>query len=186
MTALSECDSRGADWWLQLRLSSAMGLELERALTLSALGRERAVDLWGWTPAEAEAELRAYQRGWIGGRDDCWKAEDLRACVEDAYLLREAELVALWMLDAPTRTLFWTCGGNPANEVVTMLFATERPAIRFERGDSIDAGALMPDAPADTYWGSFGRSIRIEGETARYREPDPDGTEVDCVLSGEG
>lgn len=33
--------------------------------------------------------LRAYQRGWIKGRDDCWKAgEGLRACVADAYVMR--------------------------------------------------------------------------------------------------
>ncbi len=40
---------------LQLNLSSAMSEELERAVELSRLGRDRAVDLWGWTPAEARA-----------------------------------------------------------------------------------------------------------------------------------
>lgn len=37
----------------QLDLSWAMGEELERAIELARLGRERAVDLWGWTPAQA-------------------------------------------------------------------------------------------------------------------------------------
>lgn len=37
-------------------------------------------------------ELVAYQRGWIKGRDDCWKADDRRACVVDAYVTRIHEL----------------------------------------------------------------------------------------------
>lgn len=41
---------------------------------------------------ERRPELVAYQRGWIKGRDDCWKAEDLRACVLDAYVIRIHEL----------------------------------------------------------------------------------------------
>ena len=40
---------------LQLDLSWAMGEELERAIELARLGRQRAVDLWGWTPAQARA-----------------------------------------------------------------------------------------------------------------------------------
>jgi penicillin amidase len=40
---------------LQLDLSWAMGEELQRAIELARLGRERAVDLWGWTPSQARA-----------------------------------------------------------------------------------------------------------------------------------
>lgn len=132
---------------------------------------------------QAVDELRAYQRGWIKGRDDCWKASDLRACVEAAYLRREGELVAQWLLEEPTGTAFWTCGGNPSNRVVTMFFATTVPSVRFERGDSIDTGSLTPTASGSRYDGSFGRFIWIKGDEATYREPDPDGTEYQCVLS---
>lgn len=39
------------------------------------------------------AILRATQRGWIRGRDDCWKAAGTLAdCVRDTYALRIAEL----------------------------------------------------------------------------------------------
>lgn len=134
---------------------------------------------------EAEAELRAYQRGWIKGRDECWKADDQRACVEASYQRREAELVATWMLEEPTNTAFWTCGGNPANEVVTMFFDTDLPSLRFERGDSIDVGVLTRTASGARYDGSFGRFIWIKGNEATYRDPDPDGTEYQCVLREE-
>jgi len=40
---------------LQLDLSWAMGEELKRAVELARLGRERAVDLWGWTQTQARA-----------------------------------------------------------------------------------------------------------------------------------
>ena len=35
-------------------MSPAMGEELARAVELARLGRERAVDLWGWSPREAD------------------------------------------------------------------------------------------------------------------------------------
>ncbi len=40
---------------LQLHLTNAMSKELERARELAAFGRQRAVDLWGWSPSEAAA-----------------------------------------------------------------------------------------------------------------------------------
>jgi uncharacterized protein len=131
----------------------------------------------------AEDELRTYQRGWIKGRDECWKADDLRECVEFAYLRREGELVAQWLLEKPTGIAFWACDGNPANEVVTYFFDTELPSVRFERGDSIDTGSLARTASGSRYEGSFGRSIWIKGQDATYREPDPDGTEYTCTLA---
>ena len=133
----------------------------------------------------AEDELRATQRGWIAGRDECWKVEDLHDCVETSYLRREGALVARWMLEIPTGTAFWACGGNPANEVVTAFFATELPSVRFERRDTIETGWQVRSGSGARYASSFGREIWIKGQEARYREPDPDGTVYGCVLSRE-
>ncbi|MCE8528470.1 MliC family protein [Ruegeria pomeroyi] len=135
---------------------------------------------------QAKQSLRAEQRGWIKGRDECWKAGDLRICIADTYLRREGELVARWMLEEPTGIAFWACGGNPANEVVTYFYATELPSVRFERGDSIDTGTLVPTGSGAKYEGSFGRSIWTKGDSALYRDPDPDGSEWDCVLTSNG
>lgn len=155
---------------LDLRIAAVFDAALERARGLEA------------GAAEAEAELRTIQRGWIKGRDDCWKeAEQARACVEAAYLQREAELVATWFLRDPVSTVVWTCGGNPADEVVTFFFDTPLPSVRFERGDSIDVGVLTPTASGARYDGSFGRFIWIKGDDALYRDPDPDGTERACA-----
>jgi uncharacterized protein len=40
------------------------------------------------------SELKAYQRGWIKGRNDCWKASDVTDCVSASYALRIAEIRA--------------------------------------------------------------------------------------------
>jgi uncharacterized protein len=144
----------------------------------AALSAIRAMDIGA---EAAEDSLRASQRGWIKGRDDCWKADDLRRCVKDSYLTREGELVALWMLEQPAGVAFWTCDGTPANEVATFFFDTVLPSIRFERGDQIDAGSLVPSGSGSKYQGSFGRSIWIKGSEATYREPD--GSSHVCVLA---
>jgi len=36
--------------------------------------------------------LKAHQRGWIKGRNDCWKADDEKKCMADEYRLRIKEL----------------------------------------------------------------------------------------------
>jgi uncharacterized protein len=131
---------------------------------------------------EAEKSLRSSQRGWIKGRDDCWKGDDVKACVEDAYLMREAALVAQWMLEQPFNVATWMCGDTPANAVVTYFFDTPLPSVRFERGETIDVGTVVRTGSGAKYDGSFGRSIWMKGEAATYREADPDGTSYTCTL----
>ena len=63
---------------------AALDQELAR---LFALARDSA-DL----TSEQRSTLIAMQRGWIKGRDDCWKADDLRACVVAEYLTRILDL----------------------------------------------------------------------------------------------
>lgn len=62
---------------------------------LAALDRVLAT-LYGRVSAAASppAMLAAEQRGWIKGRDDCWKEGDLDACVARAYVERISALVA--------------------------------------------------------------------------------------------
>ncbi|SFZ98900.1 lipoprotein, putative [hydrothermal vent metagenome] len=44
------------------------------------------------TKASKEDMLKAHQRGWIKGRNDCWKAEDEKQCMVEQYKLRIKEL----------------------------------------------------------------------------------------------
>lgn len=147
----------------------------------AALDTIRSMDVGA---TAAEDTLRATQRGWIKGRDDCWKADDLRACVEASYLMREAELVAFWMLETPGSTAFWTCS-TPADEIVTLFFDTQLPALRFEIGDRVSTASLVRSASGSRYAGDFGEEIWIKGDEALYRAPDPAGTEKTCTLRAQ-
>ena len=128
---------------------------------------------------EAVKETRASQRGWIKGRDDCWKADDLRDCVMASYLIRENELVTQWMLQEPASIVRYTCEGNPANEVYAMFFDTELPSVRLEYGDSIESGSLVRTASGSRYEAGQGRSIWIKGNDALVVWPE--GNEMSCV-----
>lgn len=93
-------------------------------------------------------DLKAEQRGWVKGRNDCWKAQSatpvwitatwtvssVKDCVAAQYEIRTSELQAVWRL-VPPKTVSYACENNPANEVVANFFATEPPTIRLERGD---------------------------------------------------
>ena len=127
---------------------------------------------------EAVGTLRATQRGWIGGRDECWKADDPAACVAEAYLTREAELVALWLLEPPTASGTFICGGTPANELTADFFDTELPGVRVEYGDSVAAGWLTRAASGSRYELPFGRMLWTKGEEALFVWPE--GTEQEC------
>jgi uncharacterized protein len=64
---------------------------------LAALDREvqRLFDLAVTTPDMEKAqldELKATQRGWIKGRNDCWKAEKLGDCIAAEYIFRIHQL----------------------------------------------------------------------------------------------
>ena len=44
------------------------------------------------TPASEQKMLKAEQRGWVKGRNDCWKSSDERGCVKREYEARISEL----------------------------------------------------------------------------------------------
>ncbi|HYQ72158.1 MAG TPA: MliC family protein [Gammaproteobacteria bacterium] len=97
--------------------------------------------------------LKAEQRGWIKGRDDCWKSDDRRGCVRDAYLRRIAELQARYRLVDGNGPLRFTCDGNPASEVTVTFFRTEPPTLVAERGDSVSLMYLQPSGSGTRYAG---------------------------------
>ncbi len=123
---------------------------------LSALDKKLA-GVYAAATAKAKSErppvLRAEQRGWVKGRNDCWKSSDRRGCVRDEYVRRIAELQARYRL-VPSRGPFaFACDGNPANEVVVIYFATEPSTMIAERGDSVSLMFQQPAASGAKYQG---------------------------------
>jgi len=127
--------------------------------------------------------LTAEQRGWIKGRDDCWKSDDLRACVEESYRLRIAELQARYRLLPVGGPVFYQCNGQPANEVVVTYFATDPPTAIVERGDSSSLMFLQPSGSGARYQGRNESFWEHHGEatvTWGY-----DGPELHCVATDD-
>lgn len=110
--------------------------------------------------------LKATQRGWIKGRDACWKAEDKRACVADAYRLRTAELQARYRLLPPTGAATYLCGDQPGKEVTATFFATDPPTAVAERGDQVALMYQQPAASGARYQGQNEALWEHQGEAA--------------------
>ncbi len=144
------------------------------ALDVALAARFNAAMAAAASVADADAavpRLRAEQRGWIKGRDDCWKAAEPRDCVEEAYTRRDAMLAATWMLADHDGPFFFQCGENPADEVAVYFFDTPRPAARLERGDRVEAMALSRSGSGALYDGEFGASFWEKGGEARLTLP---------------
>jgi uncharacterized protein len=112
--------------------------------------------------------LRTEQRGWIKGRNECWKAQgednpafltaswqatSVRECVEGQYQLRISELQAQLQLVPAKGPVFFACENNPANEVVATFFETDPPTARLERGDRTVMAWLVRAASGSKYEG---------------------------------
>ena len=109
--------------------------------------------------------LKAEQRGWIKGRDDCWKSGDKKKCVEDEYTRRIAELQARYRLVKSTGPVFYFCDGNQAKEVVMTFFETAPPTLIAEFGDSSSLMFLEPSGSGSKYEGR-NESAWIKGDDA--------------------
>jgi len=114
--------------------------------------------------------LKAEQRGWIKGRNDCWKSSDRRECVEESYRLRIAEIQARYRLVLGTGTVRYVFEGNPANEVIATFFQTDPPTMILERGDSVSMVYLQPggsganyQARNETLWAHHGEARIVRG-----------------------
>jgi len=123
---------------------------------LSALDRKLA-EVYAMAASRATNEhppvLKAEQRGWIKGRNDCWTSDDERECVREEYERRIAELQANYRLVPGTGPVTFVCDGNPRNEVVATFFQTEPPTLIAERGDSVSLMYLQPSASGSRYAG---------------------------------
>ncbi|MCQ2003682.1 MliC family protein [Rhizobium sp. NRK18] len=155
---------------------------------LAALDRKlqdtfrKAVDVVQKMPNHGSAlsEMKAYQRGWIKGRDDCWKADDKRQCTMDAYRNRIAELQARYVLIKGHAPVFYTCNGNPADEVVATFFDTDPQSVRLERGDTTEIALQAISASGARYEGDFGLQFWIKGDEAMVTWPQ--GNDFTCKV----
>jgi uncharacterized protein len=144
---------------------------------LSALDRMLA-GVYAAASAKARNEhppvLKAEQRGWIKGRNDCWKAGDERNCIEQAYRTRIVELQARYRLVEASAAVFFVCDGDPRNELVVTFFRTDPPSLIAERGDRSSLMLIQPSGSGSRYqgrnesfWEHHGEAAVVWGHGAR-------------------
>jgi len=119
--------------------------------------------------ADAIRDLEAYQRGWVNGRNDCWKAEDQRRCVNESYDRRIAELEARYFLVQPGEPVFFRC--SDGSEIVATFMPTDLPTVRLERGDTTEIGWQVRAASGAGYEAPFGIVFWTQGDEAMAEWP---------------
>lgn len=119
--------------------------------------------------------LKTEQRGWVKGRDECWKSDDKRACVLEEYRRRIAELQARYRLLPGKGPVTYRCTGGTGGEVIATFFDTDPPTLIAERGDGTSLMYQQPSASGTRYQGRNETFWEHQGEakvTWGYEAPE--------------
>jgi uncharacterized protein len=126
---------------------------------------------------------KAMQRGWIKGRNDCWKAKDLRQCVEESYQLRITELqIKGGQLMVPT-PVDYQCGKDVSLSTYFYNDAKLSAAvINLSEGDS-QQQVLAYEAPSASGARYEGQNLALftkgnDASLERYGQPTLSCTEI--------
>lgn len=122
---------------------------------LAALDRRMtevfATALESW-PADEVPTLKALQRGWITGRNDCWKEDDVRGCVESSYRTRIVELqIQSGQLEAPTPVVYLCAGHEGTPFFATFYGETDPPSAVLTFGDDQVIVFIAPSGSGARY-----------------------------------
>lgn len=137
---------------------------------LSALDRKMA-DVFGAASKKAANEhppvLKAEQRGWIKGRNDCWKSDDKRACVEQAYLSRIVELqIQSGQLMVPT-PVGYSCREDQRAPVTAVYYdQTDPKSAVITVGDDQVIAFIAPSGSGARYTAANVELWEHQGEVA--------------------
>ena len=121
---------------------------------------------------QAVNTLKATQRGWIKGRNECWKAtSDQRQCAKTEYQQRISQLQIQWMLVTGSNPDYFSCANHA--EIVITYYSTPINGIALEYGDNREILLQTPSASGSKYTGQFGHSLWLKGDSAMFsREQD--------------
>lgn len=161
---------------------ASLDLEVARLFELALDGKSMT--------SERRKLLIATQRGWVKGRDDCWKASNLRDCVFSNYVIRIHELRQGYA-DARGEDdkgiskgpLALTCRNFNAGIAVTFI-RINQPVAYMEWKDKsiIMRSALSGSGSRYTVKGEDGDyELWIKGDSATYKMPGR--KTMECMFS---
>ncbi len=137
------------------------------AVFKKAVSRAQALDEGA---SQAVKTLQAYQRGWIKGRNECWKAADaVKNCVQDTYDRRIALLAGQWMLAHPFAVYHYVCEDTKANKFQATFYDTfPLGSVAIEYGDAREILVATPAASGSKYTGNAGKVFWSKGQEATF------------------
>lgn len=96
-------------------------------------------------PAEELKTLKAEQRGWIKGRNDCWKSDDKSECVRSHYQHRITDLQITTGSAGITHSAVFLCNPDKHDSITAVFYKeTELPAAVLTRlSDDVDEQKLL-------------------------------------------
>ncbi len=119
--------------------------------------------------------LRTEQRGWIKGRDDCWKSAEMHGCIVKEYQHRIAFLQARYDLIPGTGLVSYLCDNAPDNNILVTYYGTEPPTLVARYGN--DTSVMFQQVAAsgakyrgrnEIFWEHHGKALISWG----YGAPD--------------
>ena len=135
--------------------------------------------------AEQQKTEKAMQRGWIKGRNECWKESDSRQCVEESYQLRITELqIKGGQLRAPSPVDYQCDGGI---RLSTYFYnEAKRPAAVINLSEGAQQSQVLafeaPSASGARYEGQ-NLTLLTKGNEARLERYDQAARQ--CRVSGQ-
>ncbi|MDM5076008.1 MliC family protein [Aeromonas media] len=135
--------------------------------------------------AEQQKTEKAMQRGWIKGRNECWKESDSRQCVEESYQLRITELqIKGGQLRVPSPVDYQCDGGI---RLSTYFYnEAKRPAAVINLSEGTQQSQVLafeaPSASGARYEGQ-NLTLLTKGNEARLERYDQAARQ--CRVSGQ-
>lgn len=104
-------------------------------------------------PAGDVKVQKAMQRGWIKGRNDCWKANDIRDCTDFAYKSRIVELqIISGQLEVP-KSVSVDCGDSSQPFTAVFYNQTDPASLVLTRNNDQVIALAEPMASGIKYYG---------------------------------
>jgi len=96
-------------------------------------------------PAAELKTLKAVQRGWIKGRNDCWKSDDKSGCVRNNYQQRITDLQITTGSAEISNSAVFICNPEKHDSITAVFYNdTELPAAVLTRlSDDVDEQKLL-------------------------------------------
>ena len=138
------------------KLTSSVEQRICKDETLAALDRQMAdayQEAWAKTNAADTQTLVTAQRAWVKTRNDCWKASDVTACIQNAYRNRISELQARYRLLAPVGSARYQCPGPPPQEATADYFPTDPPTAMVTYAGATQLMRVAPSGSGARYVG---------------------------------